>query len=404
MKTPRAGAARVRTGLDVMVASGFKAVRGRRLGVLCHPASVAADLGHLTQHLAAAGVAVTRCFGPEHGIWADAQDMIPVTDAEAPREPVTGAPVRSLYGHSVESLTPTAADLADLDVLLIDLQDIGSRYYTYIYTAALAARAALAVGVEVLVLDRPNPLGGLAVEGGLTGRDHLSFVGRWPLPVRHGLTLAEVLQVLARREGWDLAGLSVVDVEGWTRAMDFAATGLPWVMPSPNMPTLDTARVYPGMCLVEGTLLSEGRGTTRPFELVGADFIDPFALAAELARRPLAGVVFRPVFIRPTFHKFGGQTIGGVQLHVTDPVAFEPWRCGLHFLDAVRRCFGPALQWRTEPYEFVSDRLAIDLLCGGTEARTVIDAGGDIDAFWQRGQAEAAAFDLERQESLRHGR
>lgn len=394
--------ATVRTGLDVLVAEGFARLRGRRLGVLCHPASVAADLGHLTEHLAAAGVKVTRCFGPEHGIWADAQDMIAVTDAEAPREPKTGAPVRSLYGHDVESLTPRPEDLRDLDVLLIDLQDVGARYYTYIYTAALAARAALAEGVEVLVLDRPNPLGGLAVEGGLTGRDHLSFVGRWPLPVRHGLTLAEVIEVLAHREGWDLAGLSVVPMQGWRRSMLFDATGLPWVMTSPNMPTLDTARVYPGLCLIEGTLMSEGRGTTRPFELIGADYVDPFALAEALRARALPGVAFRPVFIRPTFHKFGQQTVGGVQLHVTDPVAFQPWRCGLHLLHTVRALFGDRLQWRTEPYEFVSDRLAIDLLCGGTRAREVIDAGGDIEAFWAEGQVEAAAFDAQRQPFLRY--
>ena len=184
--------------------------------------------------------------------------------------------------------------------------------------------------------------------------------------------------------------------------MPFSSTGLPWVQPSPNMPTLDTAIVYPGMCLLEGTNLSEGRGTTRPFELVGADFIDPFELASALAQTPLEGVSFRPVYFQPTFHKFGGQTIGGVALHVIDRDAFEPLRCGLHFLATVRRLYGDALQWRTEVYEFVRDQLAIDLLFGGPEARACIDAGDDVDPLWHQWQRESAAFAAERAPHLRY--
>jgi uncharacterized protein YbbC (DUF1343 family) len=388
----------VLTGLDRLVADGFSVLRGLRVGLVCHPASVDARLVHLTVRCREAGVRVVRCFGPEHGIWADAQDMISVDDDR--REPVTGAAVRSLYGADEASLSPSPEDLADLDVLVIDLQDIGSRYYTYIYTAALCVQAATRAGIKALLLDRPNPLGG-AVEGGLTGEGHLSFVGLWPLPTRHGLTAGEVVSLIAERAGF-AASLEVVECTGWSRGMYFDETGLPWVQPSPNMPTLDTALVYPGMCLLEGTNLSEGRGATRPFETIGADFIDPFALARTLTERDLPGIVFRPLFFRPTFHKFGGRTIGGLGLHVVDRATFQPLRVGLHVLDAIRRLYGPALTWREEVYEFVRDRLAIDLLFGGTSARTAIDAGEDVDAVWRAWQAEASAFEPYRRRFLRY--
>lgn len=395
--------ATVQLGLDVLVEEGFARLRGRKVGLLCHAASVASDLHHVTEHLVGAGIEVTRCFGPEHGIWADAQDMIAVDDDSA-IEPVTGAPVRSLYGHDEASLAPKQADLADLDVLLIDLQDVGARYYTYIYTAALAAREAAKAGVEVVLCDRPNPLGGVRVEGRMTGEDCLSFVGLWPLPTRHGLTIGEVVTLLDAREGFG-ASIDVVEMKGWRRAMYHDACGVPWVQPSPNMPTLDTAIVYPGMCLLEGTDLNEGRGTTRPFELIGADFIDPFALARALSETPVHGVHWRPAYYRPTFHKFGGRTIGGTALHVTDRAAFDPLRAGLHYLGAVRRLYGERLRWRTQAYEFVDDRLAIDLLFGGTEAREAIDRGAsaaELDAMWHGWQKQAAAFTDARAPFLRY--
>ncbi|MCA9537962.1 MAG: DUF1343 domain-containing protein [Myxococcales bacterium] len=394
---------RVQLGLDVLVAEGFARLKGRRVGLLCHAASCGSDLRHITQACRDAGVNVVRCFGPEHGIWADAQDMIAVDDNTA-REPVTGAPVRSLYGADEDSLAPRIEDLADLDVLVIDLQDVGARYYTYIYTAALAARVAAKAGVPVMVLDRPNPLGGERVEGGLTGADHLSFVGLWPLPVRHGLTIGEVVTLLNAREGFG-AQIEVVEMRGWRRAMYHEATGVPWVQPSPNMPTVETAVVYPGMCLIEGTTMSEGRGTTRPFELIGADFVDPFALAEEMTATPVAGIVFRPTYFRPTFHKFGGRSIGGVALHVTDRDAFDPLRAALHFLAAVRRLHGARLEWRTAVYEFVGDRLAIDLLFGGPAARALIEAQAstaEVDALWAAWQKEAAAFTEARRPFLRY--
>lgn len=384
----------VRLGLDRLAAEGCARLRGLRVGLLCHAASVSSDLRHITHVFRDCGIQPVRCFGPEHGIWADVQDMIPSANT---REPVTGAPVVSLYGAEEASLSPQAADLADLDVLVIDLQDVGSRYYTYCWTAALAAWAAARVGVRSLVLDRPNPLGGLRREGGGVDPGYISFVGRWSVPTRHGRTIGELVQHVAAVEGFTEA-VQVLPMTGWRRAMYHDATGLPWVQPSPNMPTLDTALVYPGLCLIEGTNLSEGRGTTRPFELVGADFIDPFRWAEALAATPLEGIHFRPVFFRPMFHKFGGQTIGGVALHVTDRDRFEPLRTGLHLLATCRRLFGAGLQWRTEVYEFVGDRLAIDLLLGGPEARRLIDGAGDVDALWRQWQAEAAQFGMPQSE------
>jgi uncharacterized protein YbbC (DUF1343 family) len=381
-----------RTGLDRLIDEDFERLRGLRVALLCHAASIASDLRHITQVCRDHSLNVVQCFGPEHGIWADAQDMIAV--GETSREQLTGAPVRSLYGADEASLSPRLEDFEGVDVLLIDLQDVGARYYTYIYTATLAAKVAAQAGVRVMILDRPNPIGG-AVEGGLTGRDWLSFVGMWPLPTRHGLTLGEVVCLLNEREGFN-AEIEVVEMEGWRRSMYYDQTGLPWVQPSPNMPTLDTAIVYPGMCLIEGMTLSEGRGTTRPFELIGADCIDPFQFADALNNIDLPGIRFRPVYFQPTFHKYGGQSIGGVALHVSDREALQPLRMGLHFVATARRLYGEQAGWRTEVYEFITDRLAIDLLFGGPEARQLIEAQASttqIDDLWQSWSSETRAFD-----------
>ncbi len=376
------------SGFDVLCAERLDLVRGRRVGVLCHPASVSADLTHVIDRLVEAGVRPARLFGPEHGVRGEAQDMIGVADDSDRR---TGIPVVSLYGDTFESLAPTPADLAGLDVLLIDLQDVGSRYYTYVWTMALALGAAARAGVAAVVLDRPNPLGGRAIEGGTVREAYQSFVGLGAVPVRHGLTIGEVARLCAGGLPWggtrfaramDL-DLTVVPMRGWTRSMSFGQTGLPWVMPSPNMPTPDTALVYPGQCLFEATNLSEGRGTTRPFELCGAPFLDGYAWAAalgELAARDhsLPGVVFRPLTFRPTFHKFAGQSCGGVQLHVTDRGTFRPYLTGLALLATARRLAPRDFRWRSEPYEFVADPPAIDLLTGSDEARLILERDGRL--------------------------
>ena len=269
----------VASGLDVLCTERIDLCRGRRVSVLCHPASVDAQLVHVVDRLMAAGVRPVRLFGPEHGVRGEAQDMVSV-DGE--RDGHTGITVSSLYGQSLDSLQPTQEALADTDILLVDLQDIGSRYYTFIWTVALSMQAATRAGVAVVVLDRPNPIGGSAIEGGDVEPDCESFVGLASLPVRHGLTIAEVARMVRAGIPWggprftsplDL-DLTVVPMRGWRRHDFFEATGLPWVMPSPNMPNVDSAFVYPGLCLVEGTNVSEGRGTTRPFEIIGAPFVD----------------------------------------------------------------------------------------------------------------------------------
>jgi len=376
----------VLTGLDVLSREPAKAsFAGRRVGLLCHPASVAADLVHVVDRLIQLGVRPARLFGPEHGVRGEAQDMIGVDGATDAR---TGIPVSSLYGSTFASLSPTAGDLAEIDVLVVDLQDVGSRYYTYIWTMGLAMKAAAAAGVTVVVLDRPNPLGGAAaaVEGGPVRPGFESFVGLGSVPVRHGLTIGEMARLIARGispgpppfdRPLDL-DVQVVPMQGWRRDMAFEETGLPWVLPSPNMPTVDTAFVYPGLCLVEGTNLSEGRGCTRPFEIVGAPFLDGHQLAADLAKMDLPGVVCRPLTLRPTFHKFAGQPCGGVQFHVTDRAAFRPLRTGIAFLLAARRQAPGQFNWRSEAYEFVSSTPAIDLLAGTDELRAGVEAGAPL--------------------------
>lgn len=394
---------KVSLGIDRFAEDPRRYVGDERVALLCHAASVDAQYRHLTQLAAAAKLNVVRCFGPEHGIWADAQDMEPVEEGLAPEsepiEPNTGAPVTSLYGHSVAQLSPPLEALEGVETLIIDLQDIGSRYYTYIYTACLCAQVCAKVGARVLILDRPNPLGGLAVEGRLTRRDHLSFVGMWPLPNRHGMTLGEVVRFLNAREGFG-AQVEVIEVEGWRREMLLPDTGQRWVLPSPNMPSFEAMALYPGACLIEGTNLSEARGTTKPFEWVGAGFIQPFVWADTLNRLQLPGVVFRPLYFKPTFHKWAHQTIGGVEQHITDPHALQPLRVGMHVLATLRQLYGPELSWRTEVYEYVKDQLAIDLLFGGPEARECIDQGGDVDELWRAWQEEAERFNLARDDSL----
>jgi uncharacterized protein YbbC (DUF1343 family) len=378
------------SGLDILLAERLDRIKGRRVGVLCHPASVDADLVHVVDRLMAAGVRPERLFGPEHGVRGEAQDMVSV---EAEHDARSEIPVTSLYGQSLESLQPSPAAMAEIDVLLVDLQDIGSRYYTFIWTMALCLQAAARAGVAVVVLDRPNPLGGSAVEGGDVAPGYESFVGLGSLPVRHGLTMAEVARLVRAGIPWGgprfAAPLDVdlteVPMRGWQRSQAFETTGLPWVLPSPNMPTVDTAFVYPGLCLIEGTNVSEGRGTTRPFEIIGAPFVDGDQLADRLTGDRLPGVRFRPLTFRPTFHKFAGQVCGGIQIHVIDRAAFRPYRCGIAILRALYAVGGEAFDWRREPYEFVSDRLAIDLLTGSDAIRTGIERGAtlaELETTW----------------------
>ncbi|HET7342015.1 MAG TPA: DUF1343 domain-containing protein [Methylomirabilota bacterium] len=371
----------VRSGLDVLVHERRGLLRGRRLGLLAHQSSVDARLEHAVTLLGDVRSARLRAlFAPEHGLWGAAQDHATIASA---RDPVTGLRVRSLYGTRRQ---PTPAMLRGLDVLVIDLQDVGSRYYTFQWTMALAMRACARAGVRVLVLDRPNPLGGELVEGNVPDPAFASFVGLVPLPARPGLTLGEVARYLNARHGLGCA-LDVVAMRGWRRPMLWEDTGLTWVAPSPNMPTPDTARVYPGGCLIEGTNLSEGRGTTRPFEWVGAPWLDAHAFAAALAAERLPGVAFRPARFRPTFHKWAGRLCGGVQIHVTDRARFRPFLSGLAIIAVARRLAPRAFRWRRPPYEFERRRLPIDILLGTDTIRRALTRGTPLralEATWQR--------------------
>jgi uncharacterized protein YbbC (DUF1343 family) len=377
-------AAAVRSGLERVLSEERGVLEGKRVALLCNPTSVDRELRHAADLFAAEKRwQLAALFGPEHGVRGDAQDMIATDGGVDPR---TRAPVYSLYGGDAESLAPRPEMLAGIDALVFDIQGVGSRYYTYIWTLILAMKQCARLGIEVVVLDRPNPLGGdeRDVEGPLVRSGFESFVGLYPVATRHGLTPAEEARYV--NEHHDVGcKLTIVKMDGWRRRMHFEESGLPWVLPSPNMPTVDTAFVYPGMCLVEGTELSEGRGSTRPFEIAGAPYIDPWRLAEALEAEELPGAAFRPLVFRPTFHKFRGEPCGGVQIHVTDRRTFRPLRTGVAFLRQIRRLWPAEFKWRYRTYEFVQDKPAIDLLAGSPLLRQQIEAGtptAEIAASW----------------------
>ncbi len=370
--TPSRSRSSVSPGLEVLAARRFRPLAGRRVGLVCNPTSVTRDLVHAADLLhAAPGVRLAALFGPEHGVRGDAQYMAAVGGE---RDPRTGLPAHSLYGATRESLRPTRAQLDGIDVLVFDVQDVGARYYTYQATMMLCMEAAAEAGVAFVVLDRPNPIGGVLVEGPRLKPGFESFCGLHDLAVRHGMTVGELARLFREERGLDL-DLEVVPCRGWRRARSFRNTGLPWVFPSPNMPTPETALVYPGMCLLEGTNLSEGRGTTRPFELFGAPWLDAHRLAGDLSREGLRGVAFRPVSFVPTFDKHAGVRCLGVELFVTDPARFQPFRAALAAVVHARAQDPARFAWRTAPYEFVSGVLAFDLLCGSSREREAIEAG-----------------------------
>ncbi len=388
----------VLSGLDVLVRRHPERLKGRRFGLLAHGASVTRDLRYAWDVLdGLPGASLSALFTPEHGLMGTHQDMEGVTLEKGSR--VRGVPVHSLYGDREESLRPSRRMLEGLDLLVADLQGVGSRYYTYLYTLAHCMDACRDAGVEVWVLDRPNPLGGTLLEGNLVEPGFRSFVGRVPLPVRHGMTMGECAGMI-NQEFQAPCGMQVVAMEGWRRRMWFDQTGMPWVMPSPNMPTSDTATVYPGGCLIEGTNLSEGRGTTRPFEIVGAPWIDPQALAGALEERQLPGVAFRPLFFRPTFQKYAGVTCGGVQIHVLDRKRFLPFLTGVHLILCTRQLWPSEFLWRREPYEFETRRLAIDLLAGGTWLREVADQGAELETIRSSWEGDLRRFRGQRKEYL----
>jgi uncharacterized protein YbbC (DUF1343 family) len=379
----------IRTGLEVLLISKLDLLDGARVGLIVHPASInsrfehAADLFHQEKRMR-----LIALFGPQHGIRGETQDNM--MEWQSFHDQRTGLPAYSLYG---ETRKPKPEMLSDVDALVFDLQDVGTRVYTFIYTMALAMEAAREFGKRFIVLDRPNPINGVQVEGNILEPEFKSFVGMFPIPMRHGMTAGE-LALMFNREFRIGCDLEVVKMEGWRRSMWFEETGLPWVMPSPNMATPDTAAVYPGSVLLEGTTVSEGRGTTRPFELIGAPYIDPGSLTEELAKDKLPGVVFRPVHFEPTFHKFAGQVCGGVQIHVTDRSAFKPVITGVAIISAIRRLYPNEFEWKQPPYEYVYEKLPFDVINGSSSVRELIEAGtpaAEIEESWRDNLDEFAA-------------
>jgi uncharacterized protein YbbC (DUF1343 family) len=370
-------------------------LRGRRVGLVCNPASVDRNLEHTADRLAGRDdVTLAALFGPQHGFNADVQDnMVETGHGQDVRRRV---PIYSLYSETRE---PTAAMLAGLDLLVVDLQNVGARIYTFIYTMANCLRAAKRTGLPVVVCDRPNPIGGAEVEGPVLDAGFESFVGQFPIPMRHGMTIGELARLFNEHFGIG-AQLTVIEMAGWRREMCWDDTGLSWVMPSPNMPTPDTAIVYPGMVLFEGTNLSEGRGTTRPFEISGAPWIDARALAERMNALALPGARFRPVGFEPTFQKHARQACGGCQVHVTDRRAFRPVLTGVALLAAYHAMNPQRFAWRDPPYEYEEAKCPIDILAGSDRLRLQIEAGvpaREIAASWED---EARAFDEVRKRFL----
>lgn len=354
------------TGLDRLVGEGFARLRGRRVGVVCNQASITRDCKHILTAMRRDEVQPLAVFGPQHGLYGHTQDNMIEWEPDSSSRPYR---LHSLYGAHRE---PTEEMLQDLDILLIDLQDVGARYYTFIWTMSLCLRACERAGIPVLVLDRPNPIGGLQIEGEPQEPGFNSFVGLHPIPIRHACTIGELASKF-RALYYPAVELEVVDIEGWSRDMYWLDTGLPWGMTSPNMPTADTAIVYPGGCLLEATNISEGRGTTRPFEIVGAPWLDADHLVNALNQRSLPGVIFRELEFQPTFNKHAGEICGGCFVHVVDKYRFEPVRTYMEIIETAKQLGKGQFAWKEPPYEYEFQKMPIDILTGSSAFRCKID-------------------------------
>ncbi|HTG90603.1 MAG TPA: DUF1343 domain-containing protein [Vicinamibacterales bacterium] len=393
MMTTAMATTRVRLGSEQLLTSGM--LKNKRVGIVSNPASIDAKFQHIVRVLAETPeVGLAAIFGPQHGFRADVQDnMIETAHAS---DPSRGVPVYSLYSETRE---PTAEMLKGLDALVVDLQDVGSRIYTFIYTMANCLRAGRKHGVPVIVTDRPNPIGGDTVSGPTLVKGFESFVGQFPIPMRHGMTIGELARFFNDTGGIG-ADLTVVPMEGWQRGMYYEDTGLPWVMPSPNVPTVESAVVYPGTVLFEGTNVSEGRGTTRPFELIGAPWVDAEALAEKLRTYDLPGVHFRPVVFEPTFQKHARQACGGCQIHVLDRREFRAVESAVAVLVEIRTQNPSAFQWRQPPYEYEHDKMPFDILAGSSQLRQQIEAGLPVRTIYYSWLQDHERFHIERQPFL----
>ncbi len=386
------------SGLDVLEMSEFQPLSGKKVALLCNQASVSKNLEHAIDLFYKAhqrGIFQLKAlWGPQHGLFGHTQDNM--IEWQSYPDPRTGLPVFSLYG---EHRKPTPKMLEGIDCLVVDLQDVGSKYYTFIWTLAHCLEAAAEHGIEVVVPDRPNPLGGTQVEGTFLNENYRSFVGLYPLAIRHGMTIGEIARYLAERYLPD-SRLKVVKMNGWQREMYFEDTGLPWAMPSPNMPLPQTALVYPGMCLLEATNLSEGRGTTRPFEIFGAPYLNGWQFAESLKRHSLPGVVFRPIEFQPTFQKHAGQVCQGCFIHVTDRRKFKPFLTGIAIIREAFLAYPEQFAWKQPPYEYEYQKMPFDILVGNGWLREMIESGADLSEMEARWQQESEEFSHIRQSFL----
>jgi len=383
----------VLTGIDILIESNFEVLKGAKVGLLVNQASVDRNLCHTQDYFVNnKKFELKALFGPQHGIYGQTQDNM--IEWEGFEDEKNSIPVYSLYG---ELRQPSDKMLEGIDTVVIDLQDVGARYYTFLWTSYLMLLKCTKLGIRVVVLDRPNPINGLSIEGPILNEDYKSFVGLYSIPIRHGMTMGELLFMMYKENGLS-SGLTVVTMKGWRRSMCFEQTFLPWVLPSPNMPTVDTAYVYPGFCLLEGTAMSEGRGTVRPFEIFGAPYIEPKVLSEDL--KGIEGLVFRPAFFEPTFQKYKGVLCGGGQLHVTDRNAFESVYTVLKVLASVLKHWRNEFAWKQPPYEYEYEKLPIDILCGGTYIREALESGISAEEIRKSWISQETAFRKRRQDFL----
>ncbi|MCE5194252.1 MAG: DUF1343 domain-containing protein [Nitrospiraceae bacterium] len=385
----------VKTGADLFEKHWPAELKNLRSGLLVHPASVNNKLEHTTNlFLKTKKTKLTVLFGPQHGVRGETQDNM--IEWQGFKDNVTGLPVYSLYSQTRK---PDSSMLKDIDIMIVDIQDIGSRYYTFIWTMELCMQACLESGKSIVVLDRPNPISGALFEGPVLDPSYSSFVGQRPLPVRHGMTVAEIANYL-KDKFYPSLDLKIIKTQGWKRKMWFDDTMLPWVMPSPNIPTLDAATVYPGMCLLEGTNLSEGRGTTRPFEIFGAPFIDPEKIVKKIKEHKLNGVVFRPVYFQPTFQKFSGELCGGAQIHVIDRNKFKPFKTGVAVLKSIMELYRDKFEWKQPPYEYEAVKPPIDILAGTDILRKSLEKNESLKNMEEWWKEQSREFQKTRKEYL----
>jgi len=377
----------VQTGLEALIASPPPWMKGQRLGLLGNPASVDRSFRHARELIRQVFPEQLRAlFSPQHGFFAEKQDnMVESADLT---DPVSGMPIFSLYG---QTRRPTENMFKEIDILLVDLQDVGTRVYTFSTTLSYCMEAAATRGIKVVILDRPNPVNGIALEGNCLSPECASFIGRYGIPMRHGLTMGELARLFNQAYGIG-CDLDIIAMQGWKRTMYFEDTGLPWVAPSPNLPTPVSAMVYPGQVIWEGTNVSEGRGTTQPFEIFGAPFIDIDNLTREFSEAPEPGVCLRPVAFEPTSNKWQGRLCRGFQLHITDPDRYRPYRTTIRLLQAIKRRHPDEFQWKSPPYEYEFEKLPIDLIIGSRLIRRRIENLDDPDSIEKSWQKELLAF------------